>query len=86
MEGFIIQGPNRGYLIIDKNSLKRENGISLPNLFMSPASWSTLCLYDQAKNCPETPRDDQMHTSISAIQLFGVLMIHGFFVGQLVGS
>ena len=39
-----------------------------------------------AENCPETPRGDQMHTSSFAIQLFGVLMIHGFLVSQLVGS
>lgn len=85
LEGFVIQGPNRGCLIIDKDSLKEEN-ISLPSLFMNPTSWSTLCLCDQAENCPETPRGDQMHTSIFAIQLFGVLMIHGFLVSQLVGS
>ena len=32
------------------------------------------------------PRQGQMHTSISVIQLFRMCMIHGFPVGQLVGS
>ena len=31
-------------------------------------------------------RECQMHTSIYAIQLFGVFMMHGFPVGQLVIS
>ena len=47
---------------------------------------STRCLCDQLDNCPEAPGSRQMDTSISAIQLFRVFMIHGVPVGQLVGS
>ena len=47
---------------------------------------STWCLCDQLDSYPEARGGGQMHTSISAIQLFRVFMIHGFPVGQLVGS
>ena len=56
------------------------------NVFLNPVFWSTRCLCDQLDNRPEASGAGQMHTSISAIQLFRVFMIHGVPVGQLVGS
>ena len=56
------------------------------NVFLNPAFWSPQCLRDQLDNCPESPGRGRMHTSISAILLIRVFMIHGVPVGQLVGS
>ena len=56
------------------------------NVVLNPAFWSTQCLCDQLDNCPEASGGDQMHTSISAIQLIRVFIIHGVPVGQLIGS
>ena len=56
------------------------------NVFLNPAFWSTQCLRDQLDNCPEASGGGQMHTSISAIQLARVFIIHGVPVGQLVYS
>ena len=56
------------------------------HVFLNPAFWSTQCLCDQLDNCPEASGGAQMHTSISAIQLIRVFIIHGVPVGQLAGS
>ena len=56
------------------------------NVVFNPAFWSTQFLCDHLDSCPESPGRGQIHTSISAIQSFRVFMIHGFPVGQLVGS
>jgi len=58
---------------------------SVKCIFMDPTFWSTLCPCDH--RIVQRPQEaGQIHTSISTIQLFGVLMIHGFPAGQLVGS
>jgi len=56
------------------------------NEFLNPVFWSIQCLHDQLDNFPETSGSGQMHTSISAIQLIRVFIIHGVPVIQLVRS